>query len=145
MHRRAEAPAASGAALPGAAYRIVLLAVLAVLILSSIPLHAKESASSFYKQGENAEAREDYDTAYDCYQKAANKAPSDLTYRTALYRVRVTASGMHMTRGRKLLRPVKSRERWRSLFTPRRSIRAMRLRSRRSPGFASARRGRAGG
>ena len=30
-------------------------------------------------------------------------APSDLTYRTALYRVRISASSLHATKGRKLL------------------------------------------
>jgi len=56
-----------------------------------------------FKHGEAAEAREDYDTALDLYQKALAKAPNDLTYKTALYRVRVSASGMHMAKGRKLL------------------------------------------
>jgi general secretion pathway protein D len=56
-----------------------------------------------FKHGEAAEAKEDYDTAFDLYQRALAKAPSDLTYKTALYRVRVSASGMHMSKGRKLL------------------------------------------
>jgi len=56
-----------------------------------------------FKHGEAAEAKGDYDTAFDLYQKALNKAPNDLTYKTALYRVRVTASSVHMVKGRKLL------------------------------------------
>ena len=56
-----------------------------------------------FKHGQTAEAHEDYDTAFDLYQKALAKAPSDLTYKTALYRVRVSASGLHMSKGRKLL------------------------------------------
>ncbi len=36
------------------------------------------------------------------YQKAYAKAPKDLRYRTALYRVRVSASSLHVTKGRKL-------------------------------------------
>jgi general secretion pathway protein D len=56
-----------------------------------------------FKHGEAAEAKEDYDTAFDLYQKALAKAPNDLTFKTALYRVRVTASAVHMTKGRKLL------------------------------------------
>ena len=62
-----------------------------------------ESASNLYKHGQAAEAREDYDAAFDNYQKADAKAPKDLRYRTALVRVRVSASGLHMTKGRKLL------------------------------------------
>jgi general secretion pathway protein D len=69
---------------------------------ASILVHA-ESAGSFYKQGQAAEAREDYDAAFDNYQKATEKAPKDLRYRTALYRVRLSASGLHLTKGRKLL------------------------------------------
>ena len=70
--------------------------------LSSVPLHA-QSAKTLFKRGQTAEANEDYDTAYNDYQKALAKAPKDLTYRTALVRVRVSASAMHMTKGRKLL------------------------------------------
>jgi len=56
-----------------------------------------------FKHGEAAEAREDYDTALDLYQKALAKAPNDLSYKTALYRVRVSASAAHMSKGRKLI------------------------------------------
>ena len=56
-----------------------------------------------FKHGQTAETKEDYDTAFNDYQKALAKAPKDLTYRTALIRVRVSASAMHMTKGRKLL------------------------------------------
>ena len=56
-----------------------------------------------FKRGQVAETKEDYDTAYNDYQKALAKAPKDLTYRTALVRVRVSDSAMHMSKGRKLL------------------------------------------
>jgi general secretion pathway protein D len=79
-----------------------LLAVLAVLGLAGSGLHA-QSAKTDFKRGQSAEAKEDYDTAVDYYQKAAAKAPKDIAYRTALYRVRVSASGSHITKGRKLL------------------------------------------
>jgi general secretion pathway protein D len=64
-------------------------------------LHA-QSAKTDFKRGQNAEAKEDYDTAVDYYQKAVAKAPKDITYSTALYRVRVSASAAHITKGRKL-------------------------------------------
>ena len=97
MKARAQAPPAVKVA-----FRIALFAVLAVLGLASVRLHA-ESAGSLFKRGESAEAREDYDAAYDNYQKAYAKDPKDLRYRTAFYRVRVSASGMHMSKGRRLL------------------------------------------
>ena len=56
-----------------------------------------------YKQGQAAEAREDYDAAFDAFQKAFNKDPKDARFKIALARVRVTASAAHMSKGRKLL------------------------------------------
>jgi general secretion pathway protein D len=73
-----------------------------VVGLSSVELRA-QSASSFFKRGETAEAHEDYDAAFDNYQKAYNKAPKDLRYRAALYRVRSTAASVHVTKGQKML------------------------------------------
>jgi general secretion pathway protein D len=115
MNRRAFVPAAPGLCLeelsrPSSAGPVIsrspiwiaLFALLALSSLSSVPLRA-ESANSMYKHGEAAEAREDYDTAFDCFQKALAKAPNELLYKTALYRVRVTASGAHMVKGRRLL------------------------------------------
>jgi general secretion pathway protein D len=82
---------------------MALAGILAAVCLASFPAHA-QSAKSFFKRGETAEAKEDYDTAFEDYSKAYAKAPKDLTYRTALYRVRITASAEHVTQGRKMLR-----------------------------------------
>jgi general secretion pathway protein D len=81
---------------------IASLAVLAVLGLGCTQSRA-ESANTVYKHGQTAEAREDYDAAYQLYQKANTMAPRDLRIRTALYRVRLSASALHVTKGRKLL------------------------------------------
>src|ERR1035438_5350835 len=102
MKSRAVAGAASRYFPFGAACWIVPFAVLAVIGLPSLRLHA-ESANSYFKQGESAEAREDYDAAFDNFQKAYAKDPKDLRIRTALYRVRVTDSAMHLSKGRKLI------------------------------------------
>jgi len=102
MNRRAFASATSGYVLSRAAFWIALVAVLAVFGLTAVS-HGAESAKSYFRRGEIAEAREDYDAAFDNYQKAYNKQPQDLQYRTALSRVRVSASAQHMTKGRKLL------------------------------------------
>jgi general secretion pathway protein D len=100
MKSSATSPVAS-VSFTGFAYRIALIAVLAVFCLSSVKVHA-ESAYGFYKHGQTAEAREDYDAAFDNYQKAYAKEPKDLRYRAAYYRVRVSASGLHMAKGHKL-------------------------------------------
>ena len=107
MNRRTDGQAASRSIFSrsifrGATFWIALIAVVALFGLSSVPLHA-ESASTFFKRGQTAEAREDYDAAFDNYQKAYAKDPKDLEYRAALYRVRVTASAVHLTKGHKLL------------------------------------------
>ena len=80
----------------------MLLALATLIALPATSLRA-DSGSKLFKQGESAEAHEDYDTALDFYQKALSKSPNDLTFKTALYRVRVSASAVHMTKGRKLV------------------------------------------
>ena len=112
MNRRVIARATSRAEFPdfipavflssGAARRIAILAIFVLGCLVGVSLHA-ESASSDYKRGQSAEAKEDYDTALSFYQKANAKAPKDLAYRTSLYRVRISASAAHVSKGRKLL------------------------------------------
>ena len=107
MNRPVAAQAFSGSAtarsaISRASLWMALVAVLALGGFSSVRVHA-ESASSDFKRGQAAEAAEDYDAAVDYYQKALAKSPRDLAYKTALYRVRVSASGLHITKGRKLL------------------------------------------
>ncbi len=97
MDRRSAAPAAFRAT-----FWIALVVFLAASSLYCVLLHA-ESAKSLYKQGQSAEAREDYDAAYQYFQKAYAMSPKDLSYRTALYRVRLSASSLHVSNGRKLL------------------------------------------
>jgi general secretion pathway protein D len=102
MKSRAQAQATSRSVFSGAIFWIALLAILAVFSLSSVALRA-ESANTFFKRGQTAEAKEDYDAAFDNYQKAYKKAPKDLQFRAAMYRVRITASAVHVTKGHKLL------------------------------------------
>jgi general secretion pathway protein D len=79
-----------------------LLAITAGLGVFVARLHA-ESANSDFRQGQAAEAREDYDTAFDLYQKAYKRDPRDTRFQIALARIRTTASSAHITAGRKLL------------------------------------------
>ncbi len=102
MKSRFQAQAASRSVFSGAIFWIALLAVLAVFSLSSVALRA-ESATTFFKRGQTAEAKEDFDAAFDNYQKAYAKAPKDLRFRAAMYRVRITASAVHVTKGHKLM------------------------------------------
>jgi len=85
----------------------ILLALALFFVVTCADLTAArafgESANSDYKQGQAAEVREDYDTAFADYQKALTKNPKDTRFRIALTRVRTTASSVHMGKGRKLL------------------------------------------
>lgn len=62
-------------------------------------VHA-QSASSWSKRGEAAEAREDYDAAFEAYRQARLLKPNDLGYKTHFERIRFLASNAHIDRGR---------------------------------------------
>ncbi len=81
---------------------LALLLAVAGLGVFVARLHA-ESANSDFKQGQAAEAREDYDSAFELYQKAYKRDPKDARFQIALARIRTTASSAHITTGRKLL------------------------------------------
>ena len=83
------------------AAKILPAALLALALCNAAPIGA-ESAYHSYKEGLSAEAREDYDAAYEAYQKAYNRAPKDLRFRSAYFRVRTTTSMTHLSKGRKL-------------------------------------------
>ncbi|MGO8759287.1 MAG: cohesin domain-containing protein [Terracidiphilus sp.] len=95
------APSSAATAVSRIALALAVVAAAAAFGLSSARLYA-ESPNVDYKHGQNAEAREDYDTAFDLYQKAYNKDPKDARFKIALARVRMTASAAHVDKGRKL-------------------------------------------
>ena len=102
MKSRVLFPAHSASALSKARLWIVLAGVLVFLCAGSAECFA-QSPKSFYKRGQDAEAREDYDAAYQNYQKAYSMAPKNEVFRTAYFRVRFTDGAMHVTKGRTLL------------------------------------------
>ncbi len=80
----------------------LLLGVLFVLggILAAAPAAHAQSASTWNKRGQAAEAREDYDVAYQDYQKAHIKSPENLWYKTRYENARFKAAASHVDRGR---------------------------------------------
>jgi general secretion pathway protein D len=90
-------------------FQVSFFAVLFALGAGCAGLHAQyseshgHSAKSYYKQGQAAEAHEDWDAAFNDYQKAYSMDPKDLTFKNAYYRVVVPASALHMAKGRKLM------------------------------------------
>ncbi|HTZ95141.1 MAG TPA: cohesin domain-containing protein [Terriglobales bacterium] len=63
---------------------------------------AAESAKSLYNKGKIAEARQNYEQAYDFYKQAYDKNPTDLDYRSAFERLRFLAGASHVHRGQLL-------------------------------------------
>jgi general secretion pathway protein D len=82
----------------------VLLAIIgSLVVLAASPrLYAGDFAKSLYKQGQAAEARQDYDAAFDGYRKAMFGDPGNLKYKTACERIRPIASEQHIKRGKEL-------------------------------------------
>ena len=80
---------------------IVIAGVLAILSAGSVSAMA-QSAKSYYKRGQAAEARDDFDGAYQDFQKAYSLSPKNEVYKTAFYRVRFTDGALHVTKGRNL-------------------------------------------
>src|SRR6267378_3949238 len=78
---------------------VVLLLLVAVMSLAGA---AADKAKSLYHQGQDAEARQNYESAYDFYKQAYDLKPKDLRYRAAFERSRFLAASSHVHRGQKL-------------------------------------------
>jgi general secretion pathway protein D len=88
--------------------RRTVLWTLSILLLLLIPaiapiVHAKgKSAKALYKQGQAAEAKDDYLAAYAAYAAAYQKDPNNLYYKTSYQRLKFTAAAVHTHQGEKL-------------------------------------------
>ncbi len=67
----------------------------------SLPAFAKkiDSAKALYDKGQDAEARQNYEQAFDYFKQAWNLKPKDLRYRTAFERNRFLAASSEVHRG----------------------------------------------
>jgi general secretion pathway protein D len=74
---------------------LVLLGFLAHPVLADSP-------ESSYKKGVRAEAKNNYDTAFEAYKLAHDKKPSDPKYMAAFLRIRSAASAKHVQAGEEL-------------------------------------------
>src|SRR5271166_6109170 len=76
---------------------------LVLLLVAAITLPAAaDKAKTLYDQGQDAEARQNYEGAYDFYKQAYDLKPKDLRYRTAYQRARFEAAAAIVHRGQKL-------------------------------------------
>src|SRR5690242_11793162 len=77
-------------------------ASLTFLFIFAAFLSAAESAKSLFQKGVKAEARQDYEAAFDFYKAAYQQKPEDLRYRVPFERTRLLASSSKIKRGQKL-------------------------------------------
>jgi len=73
-----------------------------IMVLALVLPAAADKASSLYKQGQNAEARLDYEAAYDLYLQAWRLKPKNLEYRASAARTRFQSAAVHVHTGQKL-------------------------------------------
>jgi len=67
-----------------------------------VTMSAGESVHSLFNKGVKAEARQDYEAAYEFYKVAYDKHPDDLKYRVPFQRVRFLAAASKIRRAQKL-------------------------------------------
>jgi general secretion pathway protein D len=82
--------------------RLIRPALFVLVLLSlRLPDFAKsvDSAKGLYDKGTDAEARQNYELAFDYFKQAYNLKPKDLRYRTAYERTRFYAAASHVHRG----------------------------------------------
>ena len=78
-----------------------ILATSLILLAASAPGYA-DQAGSAYKHGMHAEAKNDYDAAYEDYNQAHTLRPRDAKYLAAYVRVRFHAAAEHVHAGQTL-------------------------------------------
>ena len=85
--------------------RRLILSALFVLLLLCLrpPVFARgDSAKALYAKGTDAEARQNYEQAFDYFKQAYSLKPKDLRYRTAYERTRFLSASSHVHRGQVL-------------------------------------------
>ena len=82
--------------------RTLPLLLIGCLAAFGSPRAHAQSAKTWDKRGQDAEAHQDYDTAFTDYQNALKLKPTDLRYKTRFDRTRFLAAAQHVDRGRVL-------------------------------------------
>ena len=81
-------------------FRASISAIL--LLVLALPFARAESPKSLFNKGKDAEARQDYEAAYDFYSQAWKEKPRELKYRTSAQRTRFLAAASYVHRGQAL-------------------------------------------
>src|SRR5580692_10408688 len=72
------------------------------LVAVTLPAVAADKAKDLYAKGQDAEARQQFEAAYDFYKQAYDLKPKDLRYRAAFEHARFEAAASIVHRGQKL-------------------------------------------
>jgi general secretion pathway protein D len=83
-------------------YLRALLVLCAIALLTAAWLQAKDKGEKFYKQGQLAEQKQDWDKAVQFYEQAVDLAPSNMQYTIAMRRARFQSGQKHVALGQKL-------------------------------------------
>src|SRR5580698_6447924 len=81
--------------------RLMPAAVLLLVVVAILPAIA-DKAKTMYDKGQDAEARQNYEAAYDFFKQAYDLKPKDLRYRTSFERMRFKAAATIVHRGQGL-------------------------------------------
>ena len=82
--------------------RLIRPAAIAMLVVAITLPAAADKAKSVYNKGKDAEARQNYEQAYDYYKQAYELKPKDIQYRASYERTRFLAGASHVHRGQLL-------------------------------------------
>jgi general secretion pathway protein D len=82
--------------------RLIRSAAMVLLVLAVTLAIAADKAKSLFNKGKDAEARQNYQQAYDLYKQAYDLKPGDLLYRSSFERLRFLAGASHVHRGQLL-------------------------------------------
>jgi general secretion pathway protein D len=81
--------------------RLMPAAVLLLVVLAILPAIA-DKAKTIYEKGQDAEARQNFQAAYDFYKQAYDLKPKDLRYRSSFERLRFKAAATLVHHGQGL-------------------------------------------
>jgi general secretion pathway protein D len=82
--------------------RLIRPAALFLLVVALTLPAAADKAKTLYQKGRDAEARQNYEEAFDLYKQAYALKPSDLQYRASYSRLQFLAGASHVHRGQLL-------------------------------------------
>src|SRR5579859_4108716 len=84
--------------------------LLLLVVVVTLPAATADKAKDLYLKGQDAEARQNYEAAYDLFKQAYDLKPKDLRYRAAFDRIRFEAAATIVHRGQKLVEDGKLEE-----------------------------------